>query len=107
MSETEKTTGQAGAAGATEPPETDRANRKVRQGTVVSNSPDKTVVVRVERRFAHPLYGKVISRSKKHHAHDENNEYQVGDIVRIQETRPLSKLKRWRVLDLVERPERV
>jgi small subunit ribosomal protein S17 len=61
----------------------------------------------VERRFAHPLYGKVITRSRKFHAHDENNEYQVGDIVRIQETRPLSKLKRWRVLDLVERPERV
>jgi len=115
MSETEKTTGEAGPAeageaqtgAATEAPEAGRTNRKTRQGTVVSNSPDKTVVVRVERRFAHPLYGKVITRSKKHHAHDENNEYQVGDIVRIQETRPLSKLKRWRVLELVERPERV
>jgi len=83
-----------------------RANRKVRLGTVVSDAPEKTVVVRVERRFAHPLYGKVITRSKKFHAHDEKNEYKVGDIVRIQETRPLSKLKRWRVLELIERPER-
>lgn len=98
MSETEMTTESAGKA---------RAHRKIRQGTVVSDAPDKTVVVRVERRFAHPLYGKVITRSRKYHAHDEKNEYQVGDIVRIQETRPLSKLKRWRVLDLVERPERV
>jgi small subunit ribosomal protein S17 len=84
-----------------------RGHRKIRKGVVVSDAPDKTVVVKVERRFAHPLYGKVITRSRKHHVHDENNEYQVGDIVRIQETRPLSKLKRWRVLDLVERPERV
>jgi small subunit ribosomal protein S17 len=83
-----------------------RGHRKVRMGTVVSDAPDKTVVVRVERRFAHPLYGKVITRSRKHHVHDENNEYRVGDIVRIQETRPLSKLKRWRVVELVERPER-
>jgi small subunit ribosomal protein S17 len=74
---------------------------------VVSDSGDKTVVVRVERRFPHPLYGKATVRSKKFHAHDEKNEYQVGDVVRIQETRPLSKLKRWRVLELIERPERV
>jgi small subunit ribosomal protein S17 len=87
--------------------EATRNDRKIRQGVVVSDSGDKTVVVRVERRFPHPLYGKATVRSKKFHAHDEKNEYQVGDVVRIQETRPLSKLKRWRVLDLIERPERV
>lgn len=84
-----------------------RAYRKVRQGVVVSDRSEKTVVVRVDRRFAHPLYGKSMTGSKRYHAHDETNEYRVGDVVRIQETRPLSKLKRWRVVDLVERPERV
>ena len=82
-----------------------KGRRKVRQGTVVGDRTDKTVVVSVERRLAHPLYGKQMSRQKKYHAHDENNEYQVGDVVRIEETRPLSKLKRWRVLELIERPE--
>jgi len=81
------------------------SQRKVRQGTVVGDRTDKTVVVSVERRLAHPLYGKQISRRKKVHAHDENNEYRMGDIVRIEETRPLSKLKRWRVLELIQRPE--
>ncbi len=85
----------------------ERATRKTRQGVVVSDKGDKTVVVLVERRFAHPLYGKSMKRTKKYHAHDENNEFRTGDVVRIQETRPLSKLKRWRVTDLVERPERV
>jgi small subunit ribosomal protein S17 len=80
--------------------------RKVRQGTVVSDAGDKTVVVRVDRRIQHPLYGKAMVRSKKYHAHDPENEYRVGDVIRIQETRPLSKLKRWRVLELVVRPER-
>jgi small subunit ribosomal protein S17 len=84
-----------------------RNKRKVRQGVVVSDSGDKTVVVRVDRRLPHPLYGKATVRSRKYHAHDEKNEYQVGDLVRIQETRPLSRLKRWRVVDLLERPERV
>ena len=79
--------------------------RKVRLGTVVGDRTDKTVVVSVERLLAHPLYGKQVSRQKKYHAHDENNEYQIGDVVRIEETRPLSKLKRWRVLELIERPE--
>jgi len=79
--------------------------RKVRQGTVVGDRMDKTVVVSVERRLAHPLYGKQVSRRKKVHAHDEKNEYRTGDIVRIEETRPLSKRKRWRVLELVQRPE--
>jgi len=81
----------------------ERARRKTRVGTVVSDKMDKTVVVRVERRLAHPLYGKQVTRSKKYHAHDENNEYHTGDVVRITETRPLSKLKRWRVSELVER----
>ncbi|HEX8243258.1 MAG TPA: 30S ribosomal protein S17 [Longimicrobium sp.] len=81
----------------------DRARRKTREGVVVSDKMNKTVVVRVERRFAHPLYGKQVTRSKKYHAHDENNEYHIGDVVRITETRPLSKLKRWRVSELIER----
>jgi small subunit ribosomal protein S17 len=81
------------------------ASRKVRQGTVVSDGMEKTVVVAVVRTLSHPLYGKQISRRKRYYAHDESNQYQVGDIVRIEETRPLSKLKRWRVLDLVERAE--
>jgi small subunit ribosomal protein S17 len=83
--------------------EQERGRRKARVGTVVSNKIQKTVVVQVERRYAHPLYGKQVTRTKKYHAHDENNEYGVGDVVRIVETRPLSKLKRWRVTDLVER----
>jgi small subunit ribosomal protein S17 len=81
----------------------DRNSRKTRTGVVVSDKMDKTVVVVVERRYAHPLYGKQVTRSKKYHAHDENNEYNVGDTVRIMETRPLSKQKRWRVIEVVER----
>ena len=81
----------------------ERGRRKVRTGVVVSDKMDKTVVVVVERRYAHPLYGKQVTRSKKYHAHDENNEYHIGDTVRITETRPLSKLKRWRVSALVEK----
>ena len=80
-----------------------RGRRKTRVGTVVSDKMDKTVVVSVERRYAHPLYGKQVTRTKKYHAHDENNEYHTGDVVRITETRPLSKLKRWRVAEVVER----
>lgn len=81
-----------------------RNSRKVRIGVVVSDAMDKTVTVNVERRFPHPLYGKGVKRTKKYHAHDEGNEYRVGDIVRITETRPLSKTKRWRVTELMERP---
>jgi small subunit ribosomal protein S17 len=81
----------------------DRGRRKVRTGTVVSDKMDKTVVVVVERRYAHPLYGKQVTRSKKYHAHDEANDAHVGDLVRIVETRPLSKTKRWRVAEVVER----
>jgi small subunit ribosomal protein S17 len=82
----------------------ERNRRKLRTGVVVSDLQDKTVTVRVERQFPHPLYGKQVKRSKKYHAHDEQNEYQVGDVVQIQETRPLSKTKRWRVVELIERP---
>ncbi len=85
--------------------EMDRGSRKVRIGVVVSDAGDKTVTVSVERRFAHPLYGKQVGKSKRYHAHDENNEFRVGDKVRIVETRPLSKTKRWRVAELIERPE--
>jgi small subunit ribosomal protein S17 len=81
----------------------EKGRRKTRIGTVVSDSMNKTVVVSVERRYAHPLYGKQVTRTKKYHAHDENDEYHVGDVVRIVETRPLSKLKRWRVVEALER----
>ena len=80
-----------------------RGRRKTRVGIVHSDKMNKTVVVVVERRYAHPLYGKQVTTTKKYHAHDENNEYKVGDTVRIMETRPLSKLKRWRVVEVLER----
>ena len=72
--------------------------KRVLTGTIVSDKTDKTVVVLVERRVKHPLYGKIIKRSKKYHAHDEGNEFKAGEIVRIEETRPISKLKTWTVL---------
>ncbi len=90
--------------GIDQPSEATRGGRKARIGVVVSDSPDKTVVVKVERRFPHPLYGKQVKRAKKYHAHDEENQYRVGDRVRIMETRPLSRKKRWRVVELIERP---
>jgi small subunit ribosomal protein S17 len=83
----------------------DRNRRKIRIGVVVSDKSDKTVTVQVERRFAHPLYGKQVRKTKKYQAHDELNEYKVGDMVRMVETRPLSKTKRWRVAELIERSE--
>lgn len=75
--------------------------RKERSGVVVSDAMDKTVVVQVERRMAHPLYGKIIRRHKKYTAHDEQNEAHKGDRVRIAETRPMSKTKRWRLVEIV------
>lgn len=78
-------------------------NRKVRQGRVVSDGMDKTVVVAVERLVQHPLYGKRLKRTKKLHAHDEANDCHEGDLVEVMETRPLSKMKRWRVTRVVER----
>ena len=84
---------------------TDRNSRKERQGVVVSAAGDKTCVVMVEDRKRHPLYGKMITRSTKFHAHDENNEAGVGDTVQIMETRPLSKMKRWRLVKIVEKAQ--
>jgi len=75
--------------------------KRILTGTVVSDKGDKTVVVNVERKVKHPLYGKIIRRSKKYHAHDENNEIKLGETVRIEETRPISKLKTWKVLERV------
>ena len=72
--------------------------RRIMQGVVVSDKADKTVVVRVERRVKHPLYKKIIRRSGKFHAHDPENRFKEGDVVRIQECRPISRLKRWEVL---------
>ena len=80
-----------------------RGNRKVRVGEVVSNKMTKTIVVRVERRFPHPKFKKIITSYKKFYAHDEKAEAKVGDTVRIEESRPLSKLKRWRLIEVVER----
>ena len=79
--------------------------KRILVGTVVSDKTDKTVTVKVERKVKHPLYGKIIRRSKKYHAHDEGNEYKPGDTVRIEETRPISKTKTWRVLDRVQAVE--
>lgn len=75
--------------------------KRILIGTVVSDKTDKTVVVRVERKVKHPMYGKIIRRSKKYHAHDEDNAVKVGETVRIEETRPLSKLKTWKVIERV------
>ena len=77
--------------------------RKQREGIVVSDAMDKTVVVSVERRITHPVYGKIMRRSKKYYAHDEKNEAKKGDKVSIEETRPLSKTKRWRLVEVVSR----
>ena len=83
--------------------ESGRGNRKVRTGTVLSDKMEKTVVVGVERRVAHPLYGKQVTRTKKYYAHDEEGQARQGDVVRIVETRPLSKTKRWRLVEVVEK----
>lgn len=83
-------------------PEHARGRRQERQGTVVSAASDKTIVVRVDVVKLHPMYKKVIRRSTRFHAHDEENQAKVGDVVRIVETRPLSKLKRWRLREIVE-----
>lgn len=81
----------------------DRSSRKTRVGMVVSDKMQKTVVVSIERRVQHPVYGKMVRRTKKLKAHDEQNEAKTGDTVRIMETRPLSKDKRWRVVEIIER----
>ena len=81
----------------------ERNQRKVRQGIVVSDKNDKTIVVKIEERKPHPVYGKMMTTTKKLHAHDEGNEAGMGDTVQVMETRPLSKMKRWRLLKIVEK----
>ncbi|MPZ53978.1 MAG: 30S ribosomal protein S17 [Acidimicrobiia bacterium] len=85
------------------PPPPARGRRKTRIGVVVSDRRDKTVTVEVPQSFSHPRYDKVVRRSSKLHAHDEQNDAKVGDTVRIMETKPVSKLKKWRVVEVVER----
>ena len=94
----------AGPATAAEGPQDQaRGRRKVRVGVVVSDKMDKTVLVRIDRRVRHPLYKKTVARANKLAAHDEDNDAHVGDLVRVVETRPLSKSKRWRVVEILER----
>jgi small subunit ribosomal protein S17 len=81
----------------------DRNLRKIRVGVVSSNKMDKSIVVKVERKVKHPLYGKFVKKSTKFHAHDEKNECSIGDTVKIMETRPISKTKRWRLVEVVEK----
>ncbi|PHI20332.1 30S ribosomal protein S17 [Lewinellaceae bacterium SD302] len=83
--------------------ETGRDLRKQRVGIVTSNKMDKTIAVSIERRLKHPIYGKFVKRNKKFIAHDENNECSIGDTVRIMETRPLSRRKRWRLVEILEK----
>jgi small subunit ribosomal protein S17 len=81
----------------------ERGSRKARVGTVLSEKMEKTVIVGVQRRVAHPLYGKQVVRTKRYYVHDEDGQARQGDLVRIVETRPLSKLKRWRLVEIVEK----
>ena len=81
----------------------ERGNRKVREGIVVSNKMDRTIVVEQKRKVRHPLYKRYITLTKKYHAHDEKNECSIGDVVRIMETRPISKTKRWRLVSILEK----
>ncbi len=81
----------------------ERGMRKTRVGVVVSDKMDKTVVVEIRNRVKHPIYGKIMNRNKKFKVHDENNECGIGDRVRVMETRPLSKDKRWRVVEIIEK----
>ena len=84
-----------------------QTNPRIVMGTVVSNKMDKTIVLLVERRVQHPLYGKIIRRSSKLHAHDEHNECEIGDTVTVSEVAPISKTKTWRLVRIDERPTRV
>ncbi len=81
----------------------ERNLRKVRTGVVSSNKMDKTITVKIERKVKHPLYGKFVKKTTGLHAHDEKNECSIGDLVKIMETRPLSKLKRWRLVEILEK----
>src|SRR5512139_3657919 len=91
----------------TESREARQSNPRTVSGTVVSDRMDKTITVLIERRVQHPVYGKIIRRSSKVHAHDENNECRVGDLVTVVECRPLSKTKTWTLVSIDERPVRV
>jgi small subunit ribosomal protein S17 len=82
---------------------TERNLRKTRIGVVISNRMEKTITVTVERKVKHPIYGKFVKKTSKFHAHDEKNECSIGDTVKIMETRPLSKTKRWRLVEVVEK----
>ena len=86
-----------------ETPQQSVARRKTRQGVVVSDARDKTITVRIDTARPHPIYKKTVRRSSKLHAHDEENQAHLGDIVRVQECRPLSSQKRWRLVEIVER----
>lgn len=81
----------------------DRNLRKIRTGVVSSNKMEKTITVAVERKVKHPIYGKFVKKTTKFHAHDEKNECSIGDLVKIMETRPLSKTKRWRLVEVLEK----
>lgn len=85
--------------------EDSRGFRKIKIGKVVSDKMDKTIVVAIENRVKHPLYGKYVKRTYKLKAHDENNECRIGDVVKVMETRPLSKEKRWRLMEIVEKAQ--
>ncbi len=102
MAETNSTSTVTSPTPASGAPTEARAKRKERVGEVISNKMTKTIVVRVERRYPHPKFKKVVTGYKKLYAHDEKSEAKVGDRVRIEETRPLSKLKRWRLVEIVE-----
>jgi len=80
-----------------------RGNRKTRVGTVVSDKMEKTIVVEIRNRVKHPMYGKILNRTKRIKAHDENNECRIGDRVRLMETRPLSKDKHWRLVEIIDK----
>jgi len=101
MADINNTQSRAGTAGTGATPA--KGARKVRVGTVVSDKMQKTIVVRIDRRVPHPIYGKMVTRTSKFKAHDEENSAKTGDTVRIEETRPLSKDKRWRLVEIVER----
>ncbi len=103
MADTQNATGATQNGAVANNASLDRTARKVRIGLVTSDKMDKTVVVRIDRRMPHPQYGKMVTRTRRLKAHDEENSAKVGDTVRIMETRPLSKDKRWRVVEIVER----
>jgi len=106
MSETIESVAQANVEDKAKPvAEVTRGIRKTRKGVVVSKSGDKTIVVKVERRYQHPLYGKTLKDSTKCHTHDEENKAKVGDKVLIMETRPLSRMKRWRLVEIEGAPK--